>query len=445
MDNWLRHNNVIRVVAVVVGILLWVIVRLDLQNSSGPTQPTTVSQTYTNVGVQVVGLDEERYTLLSYEPARVSLTVVGTASALRRVDINDYRVVLNLTDIAAGEHQVSLTPEGFPNNVQVVLDPPNVTVTIDEKERKEVPVSIQTVGSPADGYTAGEAIAQPNRVNVTVISSEADRVAGVVGTIDIAGATASVKQQVKLVAIDQDGQELDVAVTPAVVDVEVPITSPFKTMPLQIALVGNTPAGYAVASFEQSASEVTVFAPQAFLNSLEFYDGLRIDLSQLTETTTFEFDIAPKQGVERVEPAKVTAKVTVVPAVVQTLPGVPVTLNGGSANYEYRIVDPTAGELDVPVEGAPGVIEKLSPRDVRAIVDVSNLAPGMYELPIDYSLPSFVETADGASSIVRVEVAPKSDAASADPAAPLDDGSVEGGDAVGPGEEPAAPSEPEAE
>jgi len=447
MDNWLRHNNVIRVVAVVVGILLWVIVRLDLQNSSGPTEPTTVSQTYTNVEVQVAGLDEERYTLLSYEPARVSLTVVGTASALRRVDINDYRVVLNLADLAAGEHQVSLTHEGFPGNVQVVLDPPNVTVHIDEKERKEVPVSIETIGSPADGYTAGEAIAQPNRVNVTVTSSEADQVAGVVGTIDIAGATASVKQQVKLVAVDQDGQELDVTVTPAVVDVEVPITSPFKTMPLQIALVGETPAGYAVASLEQSASEVTVFAPQAFLNSLEFYDGLQIDLSKLTQTATFEFDIAPKEGVERVEPAKVTVKVTVVPAVVETLTGVPVTLNGGSANYDYRIVVPASGALDVAVEGAPDVIGELSSEDVQAVVDVSNLAPGTYELPIDYSLPSFVETADGAASAVRVEVAPKSDAAAAEPAEPAEEAPEEEGGIGGSGdsgEEP-APPEPEAE
>ncbi|HZG77619.1 MAG TPA: CdaR family protein, partial [Paenibacillus sp.] len=231
MDNWLRNNNIIRIVAVVVGLLLWVIVRLDVQNASGPTQPTTVSQTYTNQSVQVVGLDEERYTLLSYEPTKVSITVIGTAAALRRVEIEDYKVILDLTDVQAGEHLVSLTHEGFPSNVQVVLDPPNVSVSLDEKERKEVPVTINIIGSPADGFTAGEPIAQPNRVNVTVSSSLADQVASVVGLIDIDGATESVKQQVKLVALDQEGTELDVAVTPAVVDVEMPVTSPFKTVP----------------------------------------------------------------------------------------------------------------------------------------------------------------------------------------------------------------------
>jgi len=426
MDNWLRNNNIIRIVAVVVGLLLWVIVRLDVQNASGPTQPTTVSQTYTNQSVQVVGLDEERYTLLSYEPTKVSITVIGTAAALRRVEIEDYKVILDLTDVQAGEHLVSLTHEGFPSNVQVVLDPPNVSVSLDEKERKEVPVTINIIGSPADGFTAGEPIAQPNRVNVTVSSSLADQVASVVGLIDIDGATESVKQQVKLVALDQEGTELDVAVTPAVVDVEVPVTSPFKTVPLQVTLEGETPPGFAVGAFEQSASEVTVFAPQAFLNSLEFYDGLRIDLGALSATRTFEFDVPLKDGVERVDPGKVTARVTIVPAVNATLTGIPLTLNGKQEDYEYRVVAPELGAVDVTVEAAQDVIDNLAAEDVRAIVDVSNLPPGVHELPVEYTLPSFVEPSQTSVGTVTVEVTAVSEETTADPAAPDGEGPAAG-------------------
>jgi len=433
MDNWLRNNNIIRIVAVVVGVLLWVIVRLDVQNASGPTQPTTVSQTYTNQTVQVVGLDEERFTLLSYEPTKVSLTVIGTAAALRRVEIDDYRIMLDLTDVQAGEHLVSLTHEGFPSNVQVVLDPPNVSVTLDEKERKEVPVTINIIGSPADGFTAGEPIARPNRVNVTVSSSQADQVASVVGLIDIDGAKEPVLQQVKLVALDQDGNELDVAVSPSVVDVEVPITSPFKTVPLQISLEGETPPGYAVGAFEQSASEVTVFAPQAFLNSLEFYDGLTIDLSKLTASRTYDFEVPLRNGVERIEPGTVTAKVTIVPAVAALLPAVPLTLNGTQDEYQYLLSAPASKSVDVKVEAAQDVIDNLAAKDVRAIVDVSNLPPGVYEVPVEYTLPSFVEPADGNVATVTVEITSKSAETSAEPEAPAAEPTppAEGDDAAG--------------
>lgn len=423
MDKWLRNNNIIRVVAVLVGIMLWVIVRLDVQNSNGMSQPTTVSQQYTNVKIEVEGLDEDRYSLVSIQPERVTLTVIGTVAALRRVNVEDYRVVLDLSEALPGETLMSLGTVGFPNNVDVVLDPPNVTVVLDEKERKEVPVTINTVGSPEEGFTAGEPVSNPNRVNVTVTSRNADEVASVVGIVDLNGATETVKRDVKLVALNADGQELDVVISPAVVKVEVPVTRPFKTIPLQISLVGETPPGLAVGSFEQSVSEVTVYAPQSYLDTHDFYPGLTIDLSALNETKTFELEVPLHRGVERVLPDKVTATVTVVPAVKKTLEAVPITMNGKNANYDYRVTAPETNALDVHVEAALDVIANLAPNEVKAVIDVSNFSPGVYELPIDYSLPPFVDLAEDHAETVTVEITAKNAVPpAAPPAAPPAEG-----------------------
>ncbi|MCI3918649.1 CdaR family protein [Paenibacillus sp. TRM 82003] len=441
MDNWLRNNMVIRIVAVLLAVVLWVVIRLDMQTTKSPAQATTVSQTNSNVEINVVGLDEDRFTLLSVEPRRVSLTIIGTVSALRKVNIEqDYQVTLDLSDALPGETLMPLRYSGFPSNVEVVLDPPNVLVSLDEKQRKEVPVTINTIGSPADGFTAGEPIVQPNRVNVVVESSLADEVASVVGLIDIDGATESVKQQVKLAALNANGTELDLEIAPAVVDVEVPITSPFKTMPLQVQLEGSSPPGYAVSAVQQSASEVTVYAPQAYLNSLEFYDGLRVDLTTHQETKTFEFEVPVKEGVERVEPSTVSVTVTIVPAETVAIEAVPLTMNGMSEDYEYRFVTPEVGELDVPVEAAPEVIRDLDAEDVRAFVDVSNLPPGTYEVPVNYTLPSFVDRGEDVVANVTVEVSAKSEEASVGPEPPANDGA-----AVEPGTEPGAEEAPAAE
>lgn len=427
MDKWLRNNNIIRIVAVLVGLLLWVIVRLDVQNSTGPSQPTTISQTYTNVSVQVIGLDEERFTLMSYEPQRVTLTVVGTASSLRRVNDN-YRVLLNLTDVQPGEHLVSLTHEGFPSNVQVVLDPPNVAVKIDEKERKELPVTIELSGAPAEGYTAGEPIVQPDRVNVTVESSLADGVASVVGLVDIGGAKETVRREVRLVALDPDGKEVDIAVTPAVVEVQVPVTSPFKTVPLRVSLEGAPPAGFAVESFAQSVQEVTVYGPQSTLAGISFYDGFGIDLSRITESRTFEFELPRRGDIERVEPAAATATVTIVPAETRTIEGVPLTLNGRRAEYEYALTVPGTEAVDVTVEAAPSVAARLTSGSMAASVDVSGLAPGEHQVQIVYGLPSFVELAEGNALAATIVVTEASEEASAEPDT---DGGSEGGNAGG--------------
>ena len=423
MDNWLRNNNIIRIVAIVVGILLWVIVRLDVQNSS-PSQSMTVSQRHTDVAIQIEGLDEERFILRSIEPEKVSLTVIGTTNALRRLRDN-YKVVLDLSDALPGETLMPLKAVNFPNNVEVVLDPPNITVTLDEIVQKEMPVSLEVSGTPQPGYIAGEPVLEPSRVHVTVPNSRADEVASVVGTMDIEGASNNVKKQVKLAALNADGQALDLEISPAVIEVEVPVTLPFKQIPLQVKLEGEPPPGYAVDGFEQSALEVTIYAPQAILDNLDFYDGLSIDLSGLKETRTFNFDIPEKSGVQKVEPSSVSVEVRVVPSVTETLEDVPLTMSGMDEAYEYVILPPEDAEgqeasaigyhMDVPVEASPNMIDGLEARDVQATVDVRNVPPGSYELMISYSLPANVKLAPDALRSVRMEVKGKGTPVDAEP------------------------------
>ncbi|WP_199615059.1 CdaR family protein [Paenibacillus alkalitolerans] len=424
MDRWLGNVYVIRVVAVLLAVMLWLIVRFDMDNSGAVTKPATESLKYTDASISITGLDENRYTLLSIEPQKVNLEVSGTASALRKINTRDYKVVLDLTGAKPGEQLMPLSHAGFPGGVEVSIDPPNVYVTLEEKQRKEIPVTVNITGEPADGYKAGEPVVEPNRVNVTVSGSVAEEIRSIVGVVSVAGATATVKDQVRLVALDGQGQPVDVAISPPVVDVEVPVTSPFKTVPLQIKLNGAPPPGLAVGSFEQSAAEVTVYGAESFLNSLEFYDGLAVDLGSLTQTTDFNFDIPLKDGVERVSPDSVTARITIVNAMTATVKDIPLTINGKSDEYSYRVISPADTSFDVSVEAAPDIVQNLSSDDVKAIVNVSNMPPGTHELPVEYNLPSFVKTVPGNVNYVTVEIAAKAEDAAAAPA-PATDGSSE--------------------
>ena len=60
-------------------------------------------------------------------------------------------------------------------------------------------------------------------------------------------AQAAVTKQVRLQAFDKDGKEVTLNINPSVVDVEVPITSPFQTIPLQMKINGDPPKGFAIA------------------------------------------------------------------------------------------------------------------------------------------------------------------------------------------------------
>lgn len=437
MDRWFSNINVIRVVAIVLGVLLWVIVRLDVQNSSTGTQPSLTSEKITNVSISVVGLDENRYSLVSIDPQTVNVELNGTASAIRRISTRDYKVELDLSAVEPGEQLVRLRPSGFPNGVEVNIDPPNVYVTVEEKQRREMPATIDVTGTPAEGYTAGDPIVEPNRVNVTVSGTLGEQLDKVVGEVSVDGATSTVKDQVKLAALDKNGKPLDVVISPPVVDVEVPVSSPFKTVPLQINLNGEPPAGYAVGAFEQNVSEVTVYGKQAYLNSLEFYDGLSIDLSRLTETTDYEFTIPVLEGIELVSPAAVTARVTIVPSTTTTIDSITLSVNGKSDEYGYKLVSPTDSTFNVTVEAAPDIAATLTKDDVKAIVNVSNMPAGVHQLPVEYNLPSFVKAASGNVQHVTLEITPKADGAGADGGnGEQADGDSSPGNSAGAGDEP---------
>jgi YbbR domain-containing protein len=409
MDKWLKNVNFIRIVAVMVAILLWVIVRLDFQSANTSAQLTTVTQKYLNVSIQTENLNGNQFIIRSLNPDKITLTIVGTASALRRVNIRDYQVVADLTNVVEGEQTVNLSARGFPSNVDVMIEPQAIQVTIDELQQKEIPVTINVTGNPADGYKVGEPVVEPNRVNVTVTSSSADEVASVIGNIIVRDATTTVNEQVRLIALDQDGEPIDVTITPAVVSVQVPITSPFKSVPLQITPIGATPPGLAVETFTSSVPAITIYGMQSTLDALQFYDGLSIDLTQLTEAKTYEFelDIPLKPDLERIEPDKVTVTVKVSLAVKRTFADLEITLNGQNEANEYRLLEPESSKLDIIVEAAADIASNLSSTNIRALVDVNNLQPGMHTLPINYNLPTMVEIAEGNLEFVQVEIIAK--------------------------------------
>ena len=95
-----------------------------------------------------------------------------------------------------------------------------------------------------------------------------DEVASVGGTISVDGEEETVNEKkMKVVVLDKNGNEMsDAVVNPSVVEVEIPITKPFKKLPLQVGFIGKLPDGLAMASFKQSVDTVTVYGPQDVLD-----------------------------------------------------------------------------------------------------------------------------------------------------------------------------------
>lgn len=410
MDQWLRNTNVVKVVALVIGILLWAVVHMDDSTVPGTGGTGVREEQISNVSV-TPKYDNNQFYIESIDPAQVVLTISGKDSILKKaMSTSNYSVELDLTKFGKGEHILPLTPVGFPSNVTVKVSPPNAKVVIDEKSNKQMPVTVNVTGIPAVGLKAGQPIVKPNKVTVTVPSGSIEDIESVRADVNVEKAQSPVSSKVRLVAYDKNGKVMEMAaINPAVVEVEVPITSPFTTVPLQLKLVGEPPRGFSVASLQQNTDKVTVYGPQDVLNRMEYYEGPSVNLADLKEEKeyTLSLDIPLRNKATQLDPAKVEVKINIVASATKTLEQIPLSIVGQNDGFDTKVVLPDTGKLNLIVEGAPALLDKVKAQDVQAILDVSNLPPGRHELPVTLNLPTFIKKGPQQDFKATVEISAK--------------------------------------
>ena len=174
-------------------------------------------------------------------------------------------------------------------------------------------VEVELEGQPAEGYRLGDPIVNPARVYVSLPSSQLDEVVSVRATVDVSGADDAVVVERRLTAYNEAGEPISEAeITPSIVTVEVPVTSPFATVPLTVRLTGEPADGYSVENFTQETMEVTLFASEDVLNRYEFYGNVEVDISELSSSQTLTIPIPIESGIVRVHPEQLQVRVEIV-------------------------------------------------------------------------------------------------------------------------------------
>nr|WP_255570684.1 CdaR family protein [Cohnella sp. CFH 77786] len=375
-----------------------------------------------DVKIEAYGLDERNYVLKGLNPQTVKLTVRGTRSDLWSARKEDYRLRADLTSVGEGVHTLSLQLD-LPRGVQLVeMTPGAVTVTVEALQTKEFEVTIRTRGSPAEGYIAGTPIVKPtNRVHVTLPANSLAQVTEVGAVIPVEGEKKAIKNKsVKLAAYDEDGKIIEGAfIDPAVVEVEVPITNPFKTVPLQFVMVGRMPPGLSIGTFEPDTEQVTVYGPKEALSKIEFVEA-DLPLANLTKSGKVTIALPDIPGITEISPAQVVVNVEVVLSDTRPLEGLPINWKGLGEGMSVKIVEPATGKADIVVKGSPSRLGKLQPGDVTVDADLSGKGPGTYTVPLIVNSPRFIEQSGGTST-ATVEIAADVPA-SANPDGPVSSG-----------------------
>ena len=150
----------------------------------------------------VAGNLPEGLTLVGPPLKEIEIRVQGALSALELISLHAPSYHLDLSSVTVGVESIPVNPDiiEMPEGIKITrVHPAYLTVKVDRRLKKQVPVKISTSGKPSDGFFIDDLLAKPSTVTLcgpeTVLGS-VDAI--LTKPIDISGRSEFFKKEVAL-------------------------------------------------------------------------------------------------------------------------------------------------------------------------------------------------------------------------------------------------------
>jgi YbbR domain-containing protein len=399
--SWLGNNLTSLIVSLLLAIVIWIsaVTAANPNVEADLVVPFEVIQQGTDV------------TIVDPLPDTVSIKILAPESIIQQLETeNPLTAYINLTDIGAGIYnftvQINIPDQLTP--IRVLEQTPKVLqLRISNLISKELPISIQVEGEPAIGYQTSGLDWDVLAANITGQESKVEEVVAVIGILDISDASGSISKEISLQAIDQNGDEVSmVMVSPETVLVDQTITlqGGYRNLAVNVTTQGRVEPGYRFTSITPAPPTVMVFSedPQLVEGLPGYVNTLPLDLTGVDGylETILELDLPA--GVSVVGDPTVLVQVSVTALETSLIIAREIEVIGLLPGLK-AVVSPS--QVSVQVTGPVPVLEKLTLRDVRVVVDLENLAAGVHTIePVVEILPSDVIWEDISHTTVEVVI-----------------------------------------
>ena len=340
-------------------------------------------QTFYNVPVALEGgpkLAERQLMLLSEEEYEVNIKVHGNRQDVSKINSGNIQLVANLADIyEPGEHNLTYTiiyPGDVPTgSVSAERNPDRVRVVVARKKTKEIPVKVVYEGDVPADYIKDTAAMELDYTYVEITGPEevVDKIDHAAVTVQCSGRTESIYESYRYALRDSDDKPVDAEyITTSVSEVKVylPI-SMVKKIPLTLTLVDGGGATAETTKLVIEPAEISISGSEAALNALPELNLGTIELDQITQDTTREFEINLPEGVQNVSNLS-TAKVTISFPKLATREFTitefePLNLAPG------MVFEPLTKQLTITVRGLKSEVQRLNAADILVQVDLTGV------------------------------------------------------------------------
>ena len=385
LDKVLFNEKYSKVVSLALAVLLYAIVNYNALSTSFQSSlrysktlsDVTVLAKYNSDTFEISGLPEKVDVILTGDAANVT----SAANA------ENGTVICDLDGLTEGEHEIKLTTEGYGNNVNVVVNPTNVNVVMKKKTTRQFDISYDFINQDKmeQIYSAGTPEFEYTKINVRASKDTLDSIAFVKALIDVSGQSADFEQDAVLVAYDSSGKPVNADIVPNTVHVKVPVTSPNKSVNIQVQVSGEVPDGKAIDSITMDQQTVTIYGSETTLANIDQV-VVTLDAGTLTKDSTVLRPIVLPAGVTSATNTQVTMNITLADAEEKTIDDIPINVINNNKHYKASQPD-NKTTTSVTVKGTKNNIDKLAADVINVYIDMKDVQPGLQKFALQIEQP----------------------------------------------------------
>lgn len=387
MDRWyervLNNEKSLKWIAFILILILYAVIKVT------PNISLYYAEDVRGKALDVV-YDDTAYVIEGL-PKSVDVTLQGKESLVRNVITNNtFSTYVDLTGLKPGQHIVDIKYDLIPSGLLVEINPKSVSILIQDLVQKEKTIDLELLNQELLDPTL--ALGNFTLSSETVVVKGAKetvekltKVKAYVNLNDIEELKKNPTEKqthevvVPLYAVDGEGNKLNVTIEPAEATIGFESSVPQKTVQLKPRLVGNLPKGKVVREINMNPSEITIYAPQTVLdtiNSLPF----DVDVNQLNDHYEAMFNVIVPENVPKISSNQIHVQLILEKAYEQTFKGVKVGVQNLPVGLAVKNIENLV--TTVTVTGVQEAVEKINEKELFLTVDLNGLATGKHRVAL---------------------------------------------------------------
>ncbi len=398
MKKILLNNLSLKLLAVLIGCIIWVAVMYDIN----PIDTKTLTVAVNILNGEVISAQNWVYD--ANDELEVEVTVSANSFDLPRITESNFNLYVDMLYPTGGtgtqrRYQITCEIVGNSDIIQSYsLSTEYIDFEMEELVSKEFEVEVILSGSAADNFTAHEdATATPESVTVTGKSSEVEQIERVVYYLDIDDASEEISETGTPTLLDSDGNVLTdletITISPETVTVSQTISQTKSVVVTCNSVSGEPETGYSLAEIVLDTTSVRVTGARSVLSdfvSINIPEEM-INIDGLSEDATFAIDLSDLELPDGISFVSSTNIVNVTVKIERNkqstfrlqLPD-DVALSGQSSAYSYSFSDTV---VFITVEGISSDVDSMDSTNIVATLNVSGYGAGTYTIELDVGLP----------------------------------------------------------